>query len=180
MTVTAEFPSGQAELVRSGAKVVISSELLGKSFDASVKAATAGGAATDPDKGQPSTDGDPKDSDEPTGESGNEPAPATGFAIVPDKPLPSGWAGQDVRVRVVSATTGKKVLAVPVTAIVSNGSGDTEVVVVRKGAKSITDADPRRVRVEVGVTGGGWAEVTPNGDGLSEGDLVQLSTSPEE
>ena len=89
-------------------------------------------------------------------------------------------ANQDVRVRVVSASTGEKGLAVPVTAIVANGSGRTEVVVVEKGATSVTDANPRRVPVAVGVTGGGWAQITPVNDDLAAGDLVRLSALPGE
>ena len=141
LTIAAEFPPGQAELVRPGAEVVVSSELLGESIDATVSA---------------------------------------DLAIVPNEPLASSWAGQDVRVRVVSASTGEKGLAVPVTAIVANGSGGTEVVVVEKGATSVTDANPRRVPVAVGVTGGGWAQITPVNDDLAAGDLVRLSALPGE
>lgn len=71
-----------------------------------------------------------------------------------------------------SVPAGEVVLAVPVTAIVANGSGGTEVVVVEKGATSVTDANPRRVPVAVGVTGGGWAQITPVNDDLAAGDLA--------
>lgn len=179
LTVAATFSSGEAARVQPGAKVVISSELLGESVDATVKVAAAPEAANsaespgtkDPATGAAATAG--KDGVVPS-----DSAAKSMFQIVPDKPLSSQWAGQDVKVRVVSAVTDTEVLAVPVTAIVSNGSGDTEVVVVRKGATSVSDADPRRVAVTVGAVGGGWAEVTP-GDGaeLSEGDPVQLSAS---
>lgn len=168
LTVAASFPSAQAALIQPGAKVVISSEILGKSVDATVEADTAAKGAGGDSAGGPTDEG--AGSGRQTGD--------TSYSIVPDKPLGSQWAGQDVKVRVVSATTDAEVLAVPVTAIVENGSGDTEVVVVDKGATSIADANPRRVKVVTGVTGGGWVQVTPaGGASLQAGDPVQLSAS---
>lgn len=143
LTVSAQFSPGEAELVQDGAAVVLSSEILGESVDATAEVDTAGG-----------------------------------IRISPAEPLGSAWAGQDVKVRVISAVTQGEVLAVPVAAIVANGSGETEVVVVRRGATSISDAEPRRVRVTVGAVGAGWAEVTPvDGAALAEGDPVQLSAT---
>lgn len=80
-----------------------------------------------------------------------------------------------MKVRVISAVTESEVLAVPLAAIVANGTGETEVVVVRRGATQISDAEPRRVRVDIGASGGGWVEVTAVDGTLTEGDPVQLS-----
>jgi hypothetical protein len=194
LTVAADFPTAQAGLIQPGAKVVISSELLGKSVDATIQKApgrtetgtesepgdAAGGASPGATSGESVTGKDGAEGGDPAGGPASDPAQAL-YSIVPDQPLGSEWAGQDVKVRVVSASTEGEVLAVPVTAIVSNSSGDTEVVVVDKGATSITDADPRRVQVTVGATGGGWAEVTPSeGEQLAEGDPVQLSAPASE
>ncbi len=87
-----------------------------------------------------------------------------------------------MRVALGSASTGEKVLAVPVTAIVANGqAGGTEVVQSsRRAPPPSRDANPRRVPVAVGVTGGGWAQITPVNDDLAAGDLVQLSALPGE
>ncbi len=168
LTVSADFPAAQAALLQPGAEAVLSSEVLGRSVSATVQL-----ARTQPTRAQdtrPSKDDDGADQ---TGAGA-----AAAHSIVPDRPLGSAWAGQDVKVRIVSATTKQKVLAVPVTAIVAAGSGEPEVVVVAAGATSITDADPRRVPVTVGAVGGGWAEVTPAaGARLSPGDAVQLSAA---
>lgn len=154
LRVTASFPAAQAALVQDGAKVVVSSEVLVESVEATVKATAPLRRSTE----EPDAEGQ------------------VAFSIVPDKPLGSEWAGQDVKVRIVSATTGTEVLAVPVTAVVADAAGETEVVVVDRGATTIADSNPRRVRVRVGAVGGGWAEVTPiDGARLAVGDPVQLS-----
>lgn len=169
LRVSADFPAVHAALLQPGARVVLSSEILGVSVDATiqpVEAPAAGGPSghDDDDAGQP---GD-----------GVDGAAAATWTVVPDEPLTHDWAGQDVKVRVVSAVTEQKVLAVPVTAIVADGSGGTEVVVVAREATSIADASPQRVAVTVGATGGGWAEVVPRDKAkLSEGDPVQLSAA---
>ena len=171
LTVSAEFPAAQAGLLQPGAEVVLSSEVLGKSASATLQPAGAeqGGPVNDD-----GADADDADDGEAEGVSGAGAA----YTIVPDQPLGAAWAGQDVKVRVVSATTKKKVLAVPLTAIVASGAGDPEVVVVADGATSIADADPRRVPVTVGAIGGGWAEVVPAGGAtLAPGDAVQLSAT---
>lgn len=157
LTVVASFSAGQAGLVEAGTNVVLSSEVLGKSAEAKV---TGTRATTAADEG-----------------AGGGAAAADVVVITPDRPLPGAWIGQDVRVRVVGATTAEKVLAVPVTAVVANGSGDAEVVVVDAGADTIGEAHPRRVRVRTGVTGGGWVEVQALEGRLEAGDLVQLSAS---
>lgn len=145
LRITTTLTAAESQLVQTGAEVVLSSEVLGESAPATVKA----------DSGA--------------------------IEISPDEPLPSSWAGQDVKVRVVSAVTDGEVLAVPIAAIVANGSGETEVMVVRPGATTITDAEARRVRVTVGASGAGWAEITAlDGEAIAEGDHVQLSGVPQQ
>lgn len=159
LAVTADLPSGQAGLVKPGARVVVSSESLGESVKA--KVVPGGSPAARPESA-------------PDGGS-------VGVAIVPDSDLDPAWAGQDVRVRVVSAETVEKVLAVPVTAIVMNGSGVTEIVLVDANATTLADAHPVRIAVKVGVSGGGWVQIRPargKAASIEPGDFVQLSAAP--
>lgn len=172
LVVLAEFDDGQRELVRPGTKVEITSEVLGRTVDAVVAAFNGTPAEAEPPAPA-----------EPGGEVGAESDPAgdggSAVVITPVRNLTGVWVDQDVRVRIVGATTAAKVLAVPLTAIVSNGSGETEVVVVAADARTLGDAHPRRVRVSTGATGGGWVEVRPvQGADLDTGDLVQLSAAP--
>lgn len=153
LVVTATLPADRMGLVRAGTKLVLSSEILGESVDATVSTevvSQSGAAETSATPGQT-------------------------IVINPARPLPNSWAGQDVRVRVVGAQTPTKVLAVPITAVVMNASGETEVVVVDHNATSVADAHPERVPIKVGVVGGGWAEITPTKTTLQPGDAVQLS-----
>jgi hypothetical protein len=202
LTVAADFPAAQAGLIRPGARVVISSEILGKSAVARIQLAgqpEAGGdgggqdgaaqgdaaGGQDGGGGQGAAGGqDPAGASPGTADPGGGAAAGgggpggdgPGYVVASVRPLGAQWAGQDVKVRVVSAATKGKVLAVPVTAIVAGATGDTEVVVVDKKATGIANANPRRVKVTVGATGGGWVEITPaKGAQIAEGDPVQLS-----
>lgn len=141
--VSAPVPSAQRQLVERGAKVVLSSEVLG--IDATGK---VGEAIT-----------------------GSDGAPAVEF--IPDEPLPARWAGQGVRVRVISASTAQEVLAVPVAALFMGGDGGAEVIVVTDAAA--VPPQTTRLPVEVGVVGGGYAAVIPKDGSLNVGDLVLIS-----
>lgn len=83
---------------------------------------------------------------------------------------PGGWpsdlAGEDVRVTLTTASTDKKVLAVPEAAISSAADGRTSVTVVAD------DRALRVVEIRVGVSADGLVEVTPVHDGLRPGDEV--------
>jgi len=90
----------------------------------------------------------------------------TGHPIVvsPAKALPADFAGEDVRLTVTAATTGKPVLVVPVSAIFSAADGSTQVLRALDGDRH------RPVTVRTGAASGGFVEVS--GDGLAEGDKV--------
>lgn len=80
------------------------------------------------------------------------------------KALPSDFVGEDVRLTVTAATTGRPVLVVPVSAIFSAPDGSTQVL-------RALDGDRRRpVTVRTGASSGGFVEVS--GDGLAGGDRV--------
>jgi len=193
LVIVAQLPAGQAPLVKAGARVVVSAETFGKSVKgrvvnpSSTDSPSSGGSAVDgPRPGGPTTQNDdvqPDDvassppADAQVAPEATDGAPTSDFVVVPDKDISGSWAGQDVRVRVISAQTEGKVLAVPVAAIFMNGSGNSEVVVVNGHAKSLGDANPHAVQVKVGVTGGGWVQVDPisKSSRLREGAAVQLS-----
>ena len=77
--------------------------------------------------------------------------------------LPATFTGQDVRLSVTAATTGRAVLVVPVSAIFSAADGSTQVLRARDGRR-----EP--VTVRTGASAGGFVEVS--GEGLAEGDEV--------
>nr|WP_296067588.1 efflux RND transporter periplasmic adaptor subunit [uncultured Actinoplanes sp.] len=80
------------------------------------------------------------------------------------KALPSDFTGEDVRLTVTAATTGKAVLVVPVSAVFSAADGSTRVLLAPD------DGRRKPVTVRTGATSGGFVEVS--GDGLAEGDRV--------
>lgn len=144
LTVVADVPSRQRALLAPGDAVVISSELLGE--DAAATIGRLDLASAD--------------------------AGGTVVEIVPDEQLPPGWAGQGVRVRVVTEASGGEVTAVPVGAVFLNEGGAAEVVVVGEGGSRT------RVPVTVGVVGGGFAEVASDDAALTPGATVLLSGPP--
>lgn len=163
LVVVADLGGDRAALVQPGTEVEVTSEVLGTSVEATVTAAVPGSAT--------SGAAEPED---PTGTASTSDSTSE-IVIAPKRRLSGDWVGQDVRVRILGAITATKVLAVPVTAVVSNGSGSTEVVVVDAHARSIGEAHPRRIQVTTGATGGGWVEVRPLHTAIRAGDLVQLS-----
>jgi peptidoglycan hydrolase-like protein with peptidoglycan-binding domain len=179
LVVTAEFPSGKRALVRPGGKATVSSEILGESVEATIGQDGAGepaaatgnqSEAASPAPGQ----GEGEDSTAPAAEAGTN---GETVVIRPDAALPAVWADQDVRVRVISAESEGEVMAVPVTAVFGDGSGQRDVIVLDSAPGSDGPATRRRVPVEVGVVGGGWAEVrAAGGETLEVGATVLLST----
>ncbi|MFJ3934676.1 peptidoglycan-binding protein [Streptomyces sp. NPDC090029] len=80
-----------------------------------------------------------------------------GYPVVvkPSKPLPSDFAGQDVRLTVEAASTKSKALVVPVTAVSAGADGKIRVKVLVPGGSN------RRVEVTTGTSGDGYVEVRP-------------------
>ncbi|MET8584819.1 peptidoglycan-binding protein [Streptomyces collinus] len=92
--------------------------------------------------------------------------------VTPRSPLPARLAGQDVRLTIEAASSGDKVLVVPVSAISAGADSRTTVTVLdRSGAR-------RRVEVRVGTSGDGYTAVTPAaGDRLASGDKVVVGVA---
>ncbi|MER5664736.1 peptidoglycan-binding protein [Streptomyces mirabilis] len=139
-------------LVHPGQKAEVLSEVTGDELTGTV--ATVADAPTAPDAG---TD---------TQEAGQTPE---GYAVTvtPRSALPVRLAGQDVRLTVEAASSGRKVLVVPVSAISAGADSHTTVTVVdRSGAR-------RRIEVRPGTSGDGYTMVTPvGGERLRAGDRV--------
>lgn len=156
LAVTAPFPARQHALLAEGDVVVISSEILGEEASATI--------------GRLDVPTTPKEGETPVG---------TIVEILPDKPLPSSWTGQGVRVRVVTAASQGEVLAVPVGAVFMSAQGTPEVAVVTEASTDVTTLRTTRVSVEVGAVGGGYAEITAEDPLLVGGATVLLSSPPE-
>lgn len=154
LTVTAAFPAKQHALLAEGDKVVLASEVLGEEATA-----TIGRLEVAVPEGQDASVG-------------------TTVEIVPDGPLPSSWADQGVRVRVVTASSQGDVLAVPVGAVFMGGQGTPEVVVVVEASSDAAKLQTKRVPVTVGAVGGGFAEISGDNASLAAGASVLLSSPP--
>jgi hypothetical protein len=155
LTVMAPFPAKQHELLAKGNAVVLSSEVLGEEV-----AATVGNLNV-------------------AAPSGQEGAAGTTVEIVPDEPLPTSWADQGVRVRVVTAESSGDVLAVPVGGVFMSADGAPEVAVVTEPSSDAAKLRFTRVPVIVGAVGGGYAEVSSDDPLLAVGADVLLSSPPE-
>lgn len=105
------------------------------------------------------------------GEEVNASAVNGGAAYVPVGIRPSGeWPdslnGQNVEITITAATSGKPVLAVPVAAVSSDASGQTEIV-LEEG-----DGRERTVHVETGMSADGYVAVSDAASALTPGELV--------
>jgi HlyD family secretion protein len=90
------------------------------------------------------------------------------LAVAGTRPLDPRMIGQDVRLTVESATTGRSVLVVPLAAVSATADGGTRVVRIAAG-----DAQ-QSVPVVVGASGDGYAEVRPTSGRLAAGDRVAV------
>ncbi|MFB7372155.1 peptidoglycan-binding protein [Streptomyces sp. NPDC056222] len=157
LVVHGYVPDHQKGLIRAGQQAEILSEINGTTAQASVRSI----ATT---RTTPRPDGDAQD-----GQPAGGQADADGYlmTLTPGRPLEAEWTGQNVRLTVLAATTGGKVLVVPVTAVSAGADGSTAVTVLED------DGSQRRVRVKPGTTGDGHVEVIPlDGGALAEGDRV--------
>jgi hypothetical protein len=82
---------------------------------------------------------------------------------------PRELVGLNLRVTIPVKSTGGPVLAVPVAALVTDASGQVAVRVRRVDGDRVYDED---VRVLVGLSADGFAQVTPVDSPLTDGDLV--------
>lgn len=145
------------QIAKTGGKVELSSEILGKSaegtvsgqIDASSTDATVSGGSSGSTQ---------------TGQSQSQM-----IAVAPDVALGAEWAGQDVRVKFINGATSGAVLAVPISAIYSNADGQRVVSVRSKGTTV-------QVVVRTGVVGGGYAEIVSAKPSLAVGQLVVIGS----
>lgn len=87
--------------------------------------------------------------------------------ITPARQLPRSAVGADVRVTVTTASTGHRVLVVPLSAVTSAADGTTNVSVLRPSGGE------RRVQVRAGVSASGYVEIRPRDPGaLAAGERV--------
>ncbi|MFE0649250.1 peptidoglycan-binding protein [Streptomyces sp. NPDC059534] len=154
----------QKGMVRPGRKVRILDEETGAELTAEV--AAVAGTATRQRNGRPRDGGTGTEGGEGDGPTADGPV---GFLLtaVPDREIPAGLAGKEVRLTVEAASTDGAALVVPVTAVSAGADGRTLVTTVR--------ADGRQDRVEVrtGTLGDGYVEVVPLAAGrLAEGEAV--------
>jgi peptidoglycan hydrolase-like protein with peptidoglycan-binding domain len=93
--------------------------------------------------------------------------------VTTDKPLPTQWDGQDVRLRVTAASTGTPVLVVPLSAVTTGADGKTTVSTLAPDGRTTT-----QIEVEPGVSADGFVAVTPSSPGaLKAGDKVVVSAT---
>ncbi|MEV6053256.1 peptidoglycan-binding protein [Streptomyces sp. NPDC052107] len=145
-------------LVHSGQKVRVYSEVTGDELTGTVaRVADA-----------PTTSGSDAD-----GQDGGQDGEGYAVTVTPGSPLPVRLAGQDVRLTIEAASSGHRVLVVPVSAISAGADSRTTVTVLdRSGTR-------RRVEVRTGTSGDGYTAVTPVGGArLLAGDKVVVGVAP--
>lgn len=146
LIVNGSLTVNEKDLVRPGQKVKILSETTGSQAEGTVTSVAASPSVEEEaDDGKSALDGG-------------------GYAVVaqPDKPLPAELIGQDVRLTIEAASSAGQVLVIPVSAISASADATTTVTVLEG------DGRLRRVEVRPGMTGDGYAEITP----LRRGALV--------
>ncbi|MEV7726973.1 peptidoglycan-binding domain-containing protein [Streptomyces sp. NPDC087917] len=173
LVVEAYLKEDRRQVLRAGMAVTVSSEAAGTEVRGRVvlvageRSAARSAGAQQPDQGgQGSQSGQ--------GKAGG--AGELGYRMVvrADQPLPAGFAGQDVRLTIESASTDGPALVVPVTAVSAGADGRT--VVTALGG----DGARRRVEVRAGTSGGGYVAVTPvRADDLAAGTRVVIGSAPE-
>ncbi|MFD4336884.1 peptidoglycan-binding protein [Streptomyces anulatus] len=153
LMIDGSVASYEKGLVRAGQRVQILAETTGKQATGTVTAVAK--APTKAQEGEPEQNGE-----------------TYAVRIKPSKNLAADFNGADVRLTIVAASSEGKVLAVPSSAISAGADGLTAVT-VRVGSKE------RRIAVQVGMTGDGYVQVTPEGtESLSPGDRVVVGIQP--
>ncbi|WP_369145865.1 peptidoglycan-binding protein [Streptomyces sp. R44] len=170
----------QKGLVRAGQKVRILAETTGQETAGTVVSVADTPSQQDQQSGPQGT-GSGGNSGSGTGNGGGGGGDGTQgngavgylFTVDPARELPSGLAGQEVRLTIEAASTDGKALVVPVTAVSAGVDGKTVVTTV--------DGTGRQERIEVrtGTTGDGYVEIVPLTAGaLQEGDEVVTGVNP--
>lgn len=170
LVVEAYLKDDKKQLLRAGMAVVISSETAGTDVQGKVAL-----VATERSAGQSATGQQPEQ-----GGQGSAPGKGGGGAglgyrmvVRADQPLPAGFAGQDVRLTIKSASTDGEALVVPVTAVSASADGRTVVTAVA------ADGTQRRIEVRTGTSGDGYVAVTPvQADALAAATKVVIGSAP--
>ncbi|MFJ9338457.1 peptidoglycan-binding protein [Streptomyces sp. NPDC101733] len=171
LVVEAYLKEDRRQVLRAGMAVTVSSEAAGTEVRGRVvlvageRSAARSAGAQQPDQGGQGAA---------QGKAGG--AGELGYRMVvrADQPLPAGFAGQDVRLTIESASTDGPALVVPVTAVSAGADGRT--VVTALGG----DGARRRVEVRAGTSGDGYVAVTPvRADDLAAGTRVVIGSAPE-
>jgi peptidoglycan hydrolase-like protein with peptidoglycan-binding domain len=152
LVVRGTLGAHEKDLVRPGQKVEVLSEVYGDQVTGTVASVADTPAAPE---------GEGADA---AGASGGQ-----GYTVVvrPAAALAARLAGQDVRLTIEAATTGRKVLVVPVSALSAGADSRTTVTVLERSGER------RRVEVRAGTSGDGYTEITPlSGARLTAGDKV--------
>ncbi|WP_051763618.1 peptidoglycan-binding domain-containing protein [Streptomyces virginiae] len=174
LVVEAYLKDDKRQLLRAGMTVVISSEVSGTDARGTVAAVATEPSAAQPAGPQPQQDPGQNPKGGGTGGSGGA---DLGYRMVvrADRPLPAGFAGQDVRLTVESAATDGEALVVPVTAVSAGADGRTVVTAVS------AEGTQRRIEVRTGTSGDGFVAVTPTQAGaLEAGTKVVIGVAPRE
>jgi HlyD family secretion protein len=177
LVVEAGLDADERRLVRAGVPAQMVAELLDRKFSGRVAevftAASAGGtdgSAATPAEGEAGGGG----GDGPSTEPGSEAGPGTPYLvrITTPKPIPADLLDQEVRVSIRTAGSTRKALVVPLAAVWASPDGTSYVTELRPGAS------PTTVRVDPGVSAGGYVAVHPAARELRAGDAVVVGQGP--
>lgn len=168
LVVEAYLKDDKRQLLRAGMPVTVTSEVAGTEVRGKVAlVATERSAAPPTGQQQPGQQGDQNGQ----GKGGGA---DLGYRMLvrADQPLPTAFAGQDVRLTVESASTDGEALVVPVTAVSAGADGRTVVTAVA------ADGTQHRIEVRTGTGGDGYVAVTPvRADALAPGTRVVIGTA---
>ncbi|MEU9159232.1 peptidoglycan-binding domain-containing protein [Streptomyces sp. NPDC048424] len=176
LVVEAYLKDDKKQLLRPGMAVVVSSEVAGTDVRGKValvaterSAAQPAGPPRQQEQGQNAKGG----GDGTGGGSGGGADLGYRMVVRADQPLPAGFAGQDVRLTIESASTDGEALVVPVTAVSAGADGRTVVTAVS------AEGTQRRIEVRTGTSGDGFVAVTPAQAGsLVAGTRVVIGVAP--
>ncbi|MEU9084350.1 peptidoglycan-binding domain-containing protein [Streptomyces sp. NPDC048357] len=176
LVVEAYLKDDKKQLLRPGMTVLVSSEVSGTDVRGKVALVAAERSAAQPagrpqqqDQGQNAKGG----GDAAGGGSGGGADLGYRMVVRADQPLPAGFAGQDVRLTIESASTDGEALVVPVTAVSAGADGRTVVTAVS------AEGVQRRIEVRTGTSGDGFVAVTPAQAGsLVAGTRVVIGVAP--
>ncbi|WP_404957605.1 peptidoglycan-binding protein [Streptomyces sp. 147326] len=177
LVVEAYLKDDKKQLLRPGMAVVVSSEVSGTDIHGKVAAVAAERSAAQP-AGPPQQQAQGQNSkggggDGTGGGSGGGGDLGYRMVVRADQPLPAGFAGQDVRLTIESASTDGEALVVPVTAVSAGADGRTVVTAVS------AEGTQRRIEVRTGTSGDGFVAVTPAQAGsLAAGTRVVIGVAP--